>query len=169
MYAPFGHFVKEICLLVFLDRNGQVCLCARGCWWSSGTMMWAEIPIHPQWTQANTFLETVLSAGVVTVPLSRWEKVPVESWSAMVLGTGRKAHEELWLCSQLEADPLFGSLPGLGVHTPALQEHHVRDPCHMGTSHRDPGRWAHPRTSIQPAPRRHSHRIPGPVTLRWAQ
>lgn len=38
-----------------------------------------------------------------------------------------------------------GSLPGLGVYTPALQEHHVQDPHHMGTSHMDPIMWVHPR------------------------
>lgn len=81
--TPFGHFAKEICLLLFLDRNGKeswVCLSARDCWWSSGTMMWAEIPIQSWMDSSKHFLgDCPVCWTGNTVPLSRWEKVPVRA------------------------------------------------------------------------------------------
>lgn len=127
--TPFGHFAKEICLLLFLDRNGRegwVCPTARGCWWSSGTMMQAEIPIHPEWTQANTSLETVLSAGGGTLSFSPEEKRSL--WELKCSSAGHRQEAPRGAVTVLQSGSwsslwCTGSLPGLGVYTPALQEH----------------------------------------------
>lgn len=180
--TPFGHFIKEICMLVFLDGNGReswICLYARGWWWSPGTMMWAKIPIHPQWTQANTFLETVLPARVVALSPSPMSKGPCESWNVMVLGTGRKAMRS-WDCAP-EWKLILSLVHRVTawvrcVHTSSAGT--SRAGSHrMGTSCMDPGVWVHPRqaprTSIQSVPRRHRCRslarsLSGELSREWA-
>lgn len=150
-----------------------VCPCARGCWWSSGTMTWTKIPIHPQWTQANTFLETILSARVVTLSPSPDEQRSL--WKLKCSGAGHRQKGPWGAVPVLQSRSwsslwCTGSLPGW--HTSSAGTSPAGS-LHMGTFCMDPGMWLHPRqaprTSIQSVPRRHRCRIPVPVTLRWAQ